>query len=198
MNRSSMSTQLKGKSKTNKKFPDLTGDGKITQADILKGRGVKGFKTGDKVKNTGGSKELKEGRPKTTDVAGPKKFKSKKGVDRGGRDFFQMLEGTKNVPGSGFMTRDPKTGKEMPVNRISDLSTKRRRDKIAREVPSLKKEFSGPKVTMDSSVAMERAKNNPTFEAKKGGKVKKSKKPRGCGMASKGVRNAKMITMKGS
>ena len=24
-----------------KKFPDLTGDGKVTQADILKGRGVK-------------------------------------------------------------------------------------------------------------------------------------------------------------
>ncbi len=27
-----------------KKFPDLTGDGKVTQADILKGRGV--FKMG--------------------------------------------------------------------------------------------------------------------------------------------------------
>ena len=24
-------------------FPDLTGDGKVTQADILKGRGVEGF-----------------------------------------------------------------------------------------------------------------------------------------------------------
>ena len=32
---------------------------------------------------------------------------------------------------------------------------------------------------------------------KPGGSVK-SGKPRGCGMASKGVRNAKMITMKGS
>lgn len=35
------------------KFPDLTGDGKVTQADILKGRGVgegmkKGGKTGGK------------------------------------------------------------------------------------------------------------------------------------------------------
>jgi hypothetical protein len=27
-------------------FPDLTGDGKVTRADILKGRGVKGFKGG--------------------------------------------------------------------------------------------------------------------------------------------------------
>ena len=27
-----------------KKFPDLTGDGDVTKADILKGRGVEGFK----------------------------------------------------------------------------------------------------------------------------------------------------------
>ena len=29
-----------------KKFPDLTGDGDVTKADILKGRGVEGFKSG--------------------------------------------------------------------------------------------------------------------------------------------------------
>lgn len=29
-----------------KKFPDLTGDGDVTRADILKGRGVEGFKKG--------------------------------------------------------------------------------------------------------------------------------------------------------
>ena len=28
------------------KFPDLTGDGKVTKKDILKGRGVPGFKHG--------------------------------------------------------------------------------------------------------------------------------------------------------
>lgn len=28
------------------KFPDLTGDGKVTQADVLKGRGVDGMKKG--------------------------------------------------------------------------------------------------------------------------------------------------------
>ena len=33
-----------------KKFPDLTGDGKVTQADILKGRGV--FKKGGIVKGS--------------------------------------------------------------------------------------------------------------------------------------------------
>ena len=32
------------------KFPDLTGDGKVTQADILKGRGVKTAKKGGMAK----------------------------------------------------------------------------------------------------------------------------------------------------
>ena len=190
-----MPTQLKGKSKTNKKFPDLTGDGKITQADILKGRGVKGFKTGDKVKNTGGSKDLKRGVPKTTDVAGPKKFKNKKGVTKTGRELFQMLEGLKEVPGSGYMTRDPRTGKELPSERVSDLSSKRRKEDLIKSLPSMRKDFSGPKVTMDSSVAA----HQDNF--KKGGKVKKAKKssrPKGYGITKQGVRNAKMITMKGS
>jgi hypothetical protein len=33
------------------KFPDLTGDGKVTQADILKGRGVETMKKGGTAKN---------------------------------------------------------------------------------------------------------------------------------------------------
>jgi len=33
------------------KFPDLTGDGKVTQADILKGRGVETMKKGGVTKN---------------------------------------------------------------------------------------------------------------------------------------------------
>jgi hypothetical protein len=33
-----------------KKFPDLTGDGQVTQADVLKGRGVMGKKKGGMVK----------------------------------------------------------------------------------------------------------------------------------------------------
>jgi hypothetical protein len=32
------------------KFPDLTGDGKVTQADILKGRGVESMKKGGSIK----------------------------------------------------------------------------------------------------------------------------------------------------
>ena len=33
-----------------KEFPDLTGDGKVTQKDILKGRGVPGMKKGGSAK----------------------------------------------------------------------------------------------------------------------------------------------------
>jgi hypothetical protein len=36
-----------------KEFPDLTGDGKVTKADILKGRGVPGAKKGGLTKKLG-------------------------------------------------------------------------------------------------------------------------------------------------
>lgn len=39
-------TNAKKMKKGGEAFPDLTGDGKVTRADILKGRGVKGFKGG--------------------------------------------------------------------------------------------------------------------------------------------------------
>ena len=38
------------------KFPDLTGDGKVTKQDILKGRGVKGMMGGGMVKYKDGGK----------------------------------------------------------------------------------------------------------------------------------------------
>ena len=41
------------------KFPDLTGDGKVTRADILKGRGV--FKMGGKIQKDKEMKPLKQG-----------------------------------------------------------------------------------------------------------------------------------------
>ncbi len=49
MTRANMSKQTTG-------FPDLTGDGKVTKKDILKGRGVKGFKAGKLVRSKGAAK----------------------------------------------------------------------------------------------------------------------------------------------
>ena len=47
-----------------KKFPDLTGDGKVTQADVLKGRGVKGMMRGGPVKMMrGGPVKMMRGGP---------------------------------------------------------------------------------------------------------------------------------------
>jgi hypothetical protein len=44
-----------------KKFPDLNNDGKVTKADVLKGRGVKGFMGGGMVRGyeSGGSVKVK-------------------------------------------------------------------------------------------------------------------------------------------
>lgn len=60
-----------------KKFPDLTGDGKVTKKDILKARGVPGFQKGGAVKK----KKEKEEKPQGLDPLGlmkPKKeFKTK-------------------------------------------------------------------------------------------------------------------------
>jgi hypothetical protein len=47
------SSKPKMKSGGSAKFPDLTGDNKVTQADILKGRGV--------IKKNGGSTKMKMG-----------------------------------------------------------------------------------------------------------------------------------------
>ena len=161
---------------------------------------IRGYKTGDKVKNTGGSKRLKEGTPKTTDVVGSKKFKNKRFTGNT-RDFIQGLEAIKTVPRMGNQVRDPKTGKEMSTSQLTDTTQKRERQRVIEELPFMKKRLSKPKVAMDKSIAMKRARDADTSakeDFKKGGKVKKSSKPKGCGIARQGVKNATMITMKGS
>ncbi len=45
--------------KNKKGFPDLNKDGKVTKADVLKGRGVKGFKDGGCVMGNRGVKNTK-------------------------------------------------------------------------------------------------------------------------------------------
>jgi len=55
---------MKKYKKGGKKFPDLTGDGKVTFADVLKGRGVKKAGKGMKYKNGGKKDPVKEARKK--------------------------------------------------------------------------------------------------------------------------------------
>ena len=51
------------KKKSGKKFPDLTGDGKVTRADVLKGRGVfkKGGSTESQYHTTKDGRRVKKG-----------------------------------------------------------------------------------------------------------------------------------------
>ena len=44
---------VQSKTQSRGKFPDLTGDGKVTRKDVLKGRGVPGFKKGGSAKKKG-------------------------------------------------------------------------------------------------------------------------------------------------
>ena len=66
--------KAKGYSKGGKTgFPDLTGDGKVTRKDILKGRGVRGMKTGGMMKTKGataGGKMKSKGYKKGGKVSG--------------------------------------------------------------------------------------------------------------------------------
>ena len=45
--------KTQGMKKGGAAFPDLTGDGKVTKKDILKGRGVEGFEHGGEVRGMG-------------------------------------------------------------------------------------------------------------------------------------------------
>ena len=44
---------VKSKTQSRGNFPDLTGDGKVTKKDVLRGRGVPGFKKGGSAKKKG-------------------------------------------------------------------------------------------------------------------------------------------------
>ena len=87
-----------------KKFPDLTGDGKVTKKDILKGRGVPGFRKGGRA-NTGRMNRLEElGRvdaEKAYTRKGKKNLKSEKK-----RIVRELNRGSRGVAKRGF-------GKEM-------------------------------------------------------------------------------------
>jgi len=87
------------KKKSGKKFPDLTGDGKVTRADILKGRGV--FKRGGDVSKRTSSKEKKS----NIDYSRLNPYKLKK---MGGG----MIRKTFRKGGDTHVTKEGKTAKK--------------------------------------------------------------------------------------
>jgi len=87
------------KKKSGKKFPDLTGDGKVTRADVLKGRGV--FKRGGDVSKRTSSKEKKS----NIDYSRLNPYKLKK---MGGG----MIRKTFRTGGDTHVTKEGKTAKK--------------------------------------------------------------------------------------
>ena len=89
-----------------KKFPDLTGDGKVTQADVLKGRGVKmmrggkvpGMMRGGKVKMQGGGMaDVVQGMAMVKDVA-QQMNKPRAQVDGMNANQISSAMGVQDVP----------------------------------------------------------------------------------------------------
>ena len=189
-------------------FPDLTGDGKVTKADILKGRGVKklneggvtnmkkqgynarlddsmGAKNGKKKQSMKSRRDESEGMEKSM---GGRKFAGDKAMkfQRGGRMPVGMADPRAGVMGGEMPQDAPDAGMPMTSGsrprRISDPTAEQRRQAAAR--------------------ASRRARGGRRAGAggrKAGGKIYKSGgKVRGAGCATKGVRKAKMVSMKGS
>jgi len=113
------------KKKSGKKFPDLTGDGKVTRADILKGRGV--FKRGGDVSKRTSPKKDKviEGIKK-----GIKKI-SKEGVFIPGavEGAKKLLKGFKDLNrkkamGSGMMRKTFRKGGDTHVTKEGKTAKK--------------------------------------------------------------------------
>ena len=95
------------KKKSGKKFPDLTGDGKVTRADILKGRGV--FKRGGGVSKRTSTKKDKI-MPDRKRLKQNEKFK---GIADEGRKKIRTRRTEKADGGSAYhKTKDGRTVKK--------------------------------------------------------------------------------------
>ena len=146
------------------KFPDLTGDGEVTQADILKGRGVGGEKK--KTKKMMGGGMAKKGYAKGG--------MSKKGYAKGGGVKKMQMGGALGsappiMPGSGAMPMESEEERKKRMMRPSPTGMKKG--------GMAKKGYSKGGATKKGSA--------------KGGKKSKAK-VRGAGIARKGVRPVKM------
>jgi len=190
-------------------FPDLTGDGKVTQADILKGRGVKklneggvtnmkkqgynarlddsmGAKNGKKKQSMKSRRDESEGMEKSM---GGRKFAGDKAMkfQAGGRMPVGMANPRAGVMGGEMPMSAPDAGMprtgSMGPQRISEPTSEQRRQAAARA----RRRAAGG------------AGRRGGGGRKAGGKIYKSGgKVRGAGCATKGVRKAKMVSMKGS
>ena len=168
----------KGGARGGKKFPDMTGDGKVTQKDILKGRGVPGFSKGDVVVNM--VRELSK--------LGRTKFKK----EYGQAALNKAIKDTNKASGL-----TPTKAKKTPTQKkLAEADRRAEETKYTRQTPAAKKQ----RQVRASEKRMERMKNGGMAKKgyAKGGMAKKgyskggavSRKPRGVGAALRGYGKA--------
>ena len=168
----------KGGARGGKKFPDMTGDGKVTQKDILKGRGVPGFSKGDLVVNM--VRELSK--------LGRTAFKKEYGT-------AALNKAIKDTNKASGLT--PTKAKKTPTQKkLAEADRRAEETKYTRQTPAAKKQ----RQVRASEKRMERMKNGGMAKKgyAKGGMAKKgyskggavSRKPRGVGVALRGYGKA--------
>ena len=172
ISRTQMGSQLRGnrvkKSKSGK-LSDLTGDGKVTQADVLKGRGV--FKKGGKV----GYHRMPDGTMMQD---------SEHNMKKGGAVKKYQAGGMASSPRPKMRSEDMEEGR-----------APRRSMRPRRRPEDMEMDMSvDTAVGRGNRASMREAEEMPRMMM--GGKVKKMQaggKVRGAGMAKKGVRACKMM-----
>lgn len=97
-----------------------------------------------------------------------------------------------------------KAAKERFNNYVAELDKKRVNESLKKRLnPNAGVGLEGQNIVQGGGgfgnvTQFGKGKGPPKKNMKKGGEVKKNKKPKGCGIARQGVKKAKMITMKGS
>lgn len=178
------------------KLPDLTGDGKVTQADVLKGRGV--FKKGGKV----GYHRMPDG----TMMKDSEHNMKEGGAVKKQRTRDTAADYARRTNATSRMNRPPRVPPRedvpAPMSKLAPTST---RDKPVPRPDRGMDSSPRPRMRpddMEAAGAVERGNRASMREAEEmpgmmmGGKVKKMQaggKVRGAGMASKGVRACKMM-----
>jgi hypothetical protein len=163
-----MGSQLRGnrvKKSKRGKLPDLTGDGKVTQADVLKGRGV--FKKGGTVK-----------KQRTRDTAADYARRSN-AISRMGR------RPREDVPGGA--AAEPAPSKLAPTSTRDKPVPRPDRGMDSSMRPRMRPD------DMEAAGAVERGNRASMREAEEMPRMKAGGKVRGAGMAKKGVRACKMM-----
>jgi hypothetical protein len=160
------------------KFPDLSGDGKVTQKDILRARGVPGFSKGDVVVNM--VRELSK--------LGRRAFEK----EYGKAALNKAIKETNKASGL-----TPTKAKKTPTQKkLAEADQRAEQTKFTRQTPAAKKQ----RQVQVNEKRMERMKNGGMMKSKgmaKGGAMKKKGYAMGGSVNKKGMAKGGAMKKKG-